>query len=264
LELAYAITVHKAQGGEARQVVLALSSQHGRMLTRRLLYTGLTRAREQLVVVATDCEPDPLARATKRAEADSRLTWLTDRIRTAAESRGLPLHERIEFSNELSAAAETGTVAESDEKMVTSSGDDPSDDPSVLGSLGAELLMDNLQRLPRVLFDAGIGSGLAHQVARSAESVLREGTLVSGDDLRRSLEELGEAGTARMAAARVLEEAPRLLVTSSGHVQRSIKFCRDRLLLGSLGNAASSAPSAQEGLVEQLRCLLAKATSSKD
>lgn len=40
LELAYAITVHKAQGGEARHVVLALSQQHGRMLTRRLLYTG--------------------------------------------------------------------------------------------------------------------------------------------------------------------------------------------------------------------------------
>jgi hypothetical protein len=40
LELAYAITVHKAQGGEAQHVVLALSPQHGRMLTRRLLYTG--------------------------------------------------------------------------------------------------------------------------------------------------------------------------------------------------------------------------------
>ena len=40
LELAYAITVHKAQGGEARHVVLALSPLHGRMLTRRLLYTG--------------------------------------------------------------------------------------------------------------------------------------------------------------------------------------------------------------------------------
>lgn len=40
LELAYAITVHKAQGGEAKHVVLALSQSHGRMLSRRLLYTG--------------------------------------------------------------------------------------------------------------------------------------------------------------------------------------------------------------------------------
>lgn len=40
LELAYAVTVHKAQGGEAARVVLALSPAHARMLTRRLLYTG--------------------------------------------------------------------------------------------------------------------------------------------------------------------------------------------------------------------------------
>ncbi len=44
LELAYAITVHKAQGGEAQHVVLALSPAHGRMLTRRLLYTGALAA----------------------------------------------------------------------------------------------------------------------------------------------------------------------------------------------------------------------------
>lgn len=44
LELAYAITVHKAQGGEAKHVVLALSQSHGRMLSRRLLYTGTGRA----------------------------------------------------------------------------------------------------------------------------------------------------------------------------------------------------------------------------
>ena len=45
LELAYAITVHKAQGGEAAHVVLALSKEHGRMLTRRLLYTGASLRR---------------------------------------------------------------------------------------------------------------------------------------------------------------------------------------------------------------------------
>lgn len=51
LELAYAITVHKAQGGEAQHVVLALSPAHGRMLTRRLLYTG-ARARGATTVAA--------------------------------------------------------------------------------------------------------------------------------------------------------------------------------------------------------------------
>ncbi len=40
LELAWATTVHKAQGGEVPVVVLALSLQHGPILSRRLLYTG--------------------------------------------------------------------------------------------------------------------------------------------------------------------------------------------------------------------------------
>ncbi len=55
LELAYAITVHKAQGGEADHVVLALSQQHGRMLTRRLLYTGALIVTIPAVVPATGC-----------------------------------------------------------------------------------------------------------------------------------------------------------------------------------------------------------------
>lgn len=40
LSLAYAVTVHKAQGGESRCVVLVISHSSGRLLNRRLLYTG--------------------------------------------------------------------------------------------------------------------------------------------------------------------------------------------------------------------------------
>lgn len=40
LELAWATTVHKAQGGEVPIVVVALSTQYGPILSRRLLYTG--------------------------------------------------------------------------------------------------------------------------------------------------------------------------------------------------------------------------------
>ena len=40
VQLAWATTVHKAQGGESPIVVLLLSHDHGRMLNRRLLYTG--------------------------------------------------------------------------------------------------------------------------------------------------------------------------------------------------------------------------------
>ena len=40
LDLAWATTVHKAQGGEAKAVLLALSPSHRPLLSRRLLYTG--------------------------------------------------------------------------------------------------------------------------------------------------------------------------------------------------------------------------------
>lgn len=48
---AYATTVHKAQGSEYPAVVLILSRQHGFMLARNLIYTGVTRGRSLVVVV---------------------------------------------------------------------------------------------------------------------------------------------------------------------------------------------------------------------
>ncbi|MFC7688695.1 ATP-binding domain-containing protein [Paeniroseomonas aquatica] len=46
---AWAITCHKSQGSEARRVIIALDSK--RMLTRQWLYTAVTRAQEQAVLV---------------------------------------------------------------------------------------------------------------------------------------------------------------------------------------------------------------------
>ena len=51
LELAYAMTVHKSQGSEYKAVVLAISAQAPALLTRSVLYTAITRARELLIVV---------------------------------------------------------------------------------------------------------------------------------------------------------------------------------------------------------------------
>jgi hypothetical protein len=50
LELAYALTVHKAQGSEFRTVFVILP-KNCRLLSRELLYTALTRSREQLVLL---------------------------------------------------------------------------------------------------------------------------------------------------------------------------------------------------------------------
>lgn len=51
LELAYAMTVHKSQGSEYRAVVLSVSKANPYLLTRSVLYTAVTRARELLILV---------------------------------------------------------------------------------------------------------------------------------------------------------------------------------------------------------------------
>jgi ATP-dependent exoDNAse (exonuclease V) alpha subunit len=60
LDLGYAMTVHKSQGSEYRKVFILLHHTHAVMLFRELLYTAVTRAREELVII---CEPDSLQKA---------------------------------------------------------------------------------------------------------------------------------------------------------------------------------------------------------
>ena len=54
LEPAYAMTVHKAQGSEYRAVILAASQGAPMLLSRNVLYTAMTRARELLIIVGDD------------------------------------------------------------------------------------------------------------------------------------------------------------------------------------------------------------------
>jgi exodeoxyribonuclease V alpha subunit len=50
----WAMTIHKSQGSEYPHAVLSLPDAGSAILTRELLYTGVTRAREQLTVVASE------------------------------------------------------------------------------------------------------------------------------------------------------------------------------------------------------------------
>ncbi len=54
LEHAWAMTVHKAQGSEYRAVILALGQSSQMLLTRDVLYTAVTRAKELLILVGDD------------------------------------------------------------------------------------------------------------------------------------------------------------------------------------------------------------------
>ena len=51
LDFGYCITVHKSQGSEWRKVYFILSNHHAPMLSRELIYTGMTRAKENLMVI---------------------------------------------------------------------------------------------------------------------------------------------------------------------------------------------------------------------
>lgn len=54
LEHAWAVTVHKSQGSEYRAVILALSPGSQMLMTRGVLYTAVTRAKELMIMVGDD------------------------------------------------------------------------------------------------------------------------------------------------------------------------------------------------------------------
>ena len=78
LRLAYAISVHKAQGCEVPVVVAVCQRSHSRMLTRPLLYTAITRARNSCVLVGDQAS---LASAVSRDDSGGRHSGLAERLR---------------------------------------------------------------------------------------------------------------------------------------------------------------------------------------
>jgi exodeoxyribonuclease V alpha subunit len=78
LNLAYAISVHKAQGCEVPVVVGVCHRSHSRMLTRPLLYTAITRARNSCVLVGDRVS---LASAVSRDDSGGRHSGLAGRLR---------------------------------------------------------------------------------------------------------------------------------------------------------------------------------------
>ena len=73
LDMAYAMTVHKAQGSEYRAVVLVSAPAAPSLLVRGVLYTAITRARELLVMVGDDVIPGQMAENDRRTRRYSGL-----------------------------------------------------------------------------------------------------------------------------------------------------------------------------------------------
>ncbi len=77
LELAYAMTVHKSQGSEYRAVILAAWNSSAYLLTRSILYTAITRAKELLIIAGRE---DTIAAMVENANISRRYTGLKLRL----------------------------------------------------------------------------------------------------------------------------------------------------------------------------------------
>lgn len=84
LTLAYACTVHKAQGSEIPAVVILILDAHRILLARNLLYTAITRGQKHVILVGSK---SAVARAVATARVGERFTRLAERISGSAGSR---------------------------------------------------------------------------------------------------------------------------------------------------------------------------------
>ena len=95
LSLAYAVTIHKAQGSEYPIVVMPFTMSHFVMLQRNLLYTGVTRAKKILVLVG---EKRAVYYAIKNETTTGRNTGLMQRLRSGGRKQEEALWVRLSRS----------------------------------------------------------------------------------------------------------------------------------------------------------------------
>lgn len=77
LDLAYCLSVHKAQGAEYPAIIVPILSAHKSMLRRNILYTAVSRARELVFIVGSE---EAIAQAIRRNDVGKRNTKLAERI----------------------------------------------------------------------------------------------------------------------------------------------------------------------------------------
>lgn len=77
IALAWAVTIHKSQGSEYSVVILPFYMQHYLMLSRNLIYTGLTRAKQLVILVGPQ---KAIGLAVRQIKDRERYTLLAERI----------------------------------------------------------------------------------------------------------------------------------------------------------------------------------------
>ncbi len=84
ITLAWSVSVHKAQGSEYPVVVLPLYMQHYMMLSRNLLYTGITRAKQLAILVGPK---KAIGLAVRQVKDQQRYTLLRERLMLASSGK---------------------------------------------------------------------------------------------------------------------------------------------------------------------------------
>ena len=77
IKLGYSISIHKAQGSEFDIVIIPMDRTFSRMLYRNLIYTAVTRAKKELILVG---EKEALISAVNNVREQKRFTGLKDRL----------------------------------------------------------------------------------------------------------------------------------------------------------------------------------------
>ena len=77
LKHSFAITIHKAQGNQYPIVIMPITNYHSVLLTRNLLYTALTRAKQKVILVG---DKDALAYAIRNIQGIKRNSALKERL----------------------------------------------------------------------------------------------------------------------------------------------------------------------------------------
>jgi exodeoxyribonuclease V alpha subunit len=78
IRLGYAISIHKAQGSEFDIVIMPMDLAYNRMLYRKLIYTGVTRAKTSLMIVG---EKEAFERSILNQREEKRKTSLSERLK---------------------------------------------------------------------------------------------------------------------------------------------------------------------------------------
>ena len=83
-KLGYVTSIHKSQGSEFKVVIMVMLNEYNRMLYRKLLYTGVTRAKKNLYILG---EEQAILRAINKTIVDERKTSLREMIEKMYETK---------------------------------------------------------------------------------------------------------------------------------------------------------------------------------